>query len=58
MLDRHEILPNTTSVIYFATTVLLALAAYHKWTSILITGWCVLNVLIAHHINFHIYEAS
>lgn len=54
---ERSLLPTSPGILFFATAALLALAALTRPTSIIITGWCVVNSIAAFLMNFHLYRA-
>ena len=53
----RPVLPTSTVILFLATCVLLGLAALTKPTCIIVSGWCVLNALVAFATNFQLYRA-
>jgi hypothetical protein len=60
LLESHlgqSLVPTSTVVLYLATAALLAAGALRRLACYLITGWCVLNAVIAFVMNFQLYAA-
>src|SRR5688572_24930489 len=51
----REMLPISPAVWFLATALLLAIGARRRVSCFVVTGWCVLNAVVASVMNFQLY---